>query len=319
MPSKCGTLGTLNPSKIRMHALRVENVSKKFSTHKKETITALNDVSFSVESGKIHGLLGPNGAGKSTLISLISAMQEADMGSIEVCGFSPKTNPTDLKKILGVVPQEIVVEMAFTVEEVLYYYAGMFGVPVHERATRIREVLTELDLIDKINDRARNLSGGMKRRLMIAKAILHKPKFLILDEPTAGVDVSLRQKIWSLVRRLNKEGATILFTTHYLEEAEELCESITLINNGRVIKDGLLKNIQNEFSKNVIYFELFDRAVSHMPGVVAAGLGYEVPFSDLAHDMHLITAHYGDNIKAVRSEAASLEQIFLKLTNQEVV
>lgn len=297
-----------------MHSLEIKHVTKKFVTPKKEALIAVDDVSFVIEQGTIHGLLGPNGAGKSTLISMISAMYAADSGTIEVGGVNVAVQPTEVKKMLGVVPQEIVVEMAFTVEEVLYYYAGMYGVPEKERGPRIQEVLTELDLIDKLKVRARNLSGGMKRRLMIAKAILHKPKFLILDEPTAGVDVSLRQKIWSLVRRLNEEGTTILFTTHYLEEAEQLCESITLIDHGRVIKNGKLKDIQQEFSKNAIHFELFDRAVAHVPGVIEVGSDYEFPMTDLGADMAKLTTHYKGNIKSIRSEAASLEQIFLKLT-----
>lgn len=302
-----------------MHSLEITNVTKKFEAPKKEPFIAVNDVSFTIEQGKIHGLLGPNGAGKSTLISMICAMQRPDSGVILVDGINVTDHPTDVKQMLGVVPQEIVVEMAFTVEEVLYYYAGMYGVPEHERGPRIREVLTELDLIDKLKDRARNLSGGMKRRLMIAKAILHKPKFLILDEPTAGVDVSLRQKIWALVRRLNAEGATILFTTHYLEEAEQLCESITLIDRGRVIKNGKLKDIQQEFSKNAIHFGLFDRKVPHLDGVIEVGSDYEFPMTDLSGDMATLTTHYKGNIKTIRSESASLEQIFLKLTNNSNV
>lgn len=302
-----------------MHSLEITNVTKTFETPKKDPFIAVNDVSFVIEQGKIHGLLGPNGAGKSTLISMICAMQRPDTGIILVDGTSVIEHPTEVKQMLGVVPQEIVVEMAFTVEEVLYYYAGMYGVPEHERGPRIREVLTELDLIDKLKDRARNLSGGMKRRLMIAKAILHKPKFLILDEPTAGVDVSLRQKIWALVRRLNAEGTTILFTTHYLEEAEQLCESITLIDHGRVIKNGKLKDIQQEFSKNAIHFELFDRNVDHLDGVLEVGSDYEFPMTDLSGDMAALTTHYKGNIKTIRSESASLEQIFLKLTNNSNV
>jgi ABC-2 type transport system ATP-binding protein len=302
-----------------MHSLEITNVTKTFETPKKDPFIAVNDVSFTIEQGKIHGLLGPNGAGKSTLISMICAMQRPDAGTILVDGASVTEHPTEVKQMLGVVPQEIVVEMAFTVEEVLYYFAGMYGVPEHERGARIREVLTELDLIDKLKDRARNLSGGMKRRLMIAKAILHKPKFLILDEPTAGVDVSLRQKIWALVRRLNAEGTTILFTTHYLEEAEQLCESITLIDHGRVIKNGKLKDIQQEFSKNAIHFELFDRCVQHLDGVIEVGSSYEFPMTNLSSDMAALTTHYEGNIKTIRSESASLEQIFLKLTNNSNV
>lgn len=297
-----------------MQSLIVSSVSKKFIVPKKDPLVAVDDVSFAVEAGAIHGLLGPNGAGKSTLISMISAMQHPDMGTITVCGFDTKTDPTLVKNVLGVVPQEVVIEMAFTVEEVLYYYAGMFGVPERERGARIDEVLHDLDLFDKKLERAKNLSGGMKRRLMIAKAILHRPKFLILDEPTAGVDVSLRQKIWAMVRRLNEQGTTILFTTHYLEEAEQLCKYITLINRGKVVADGLLKDIQSGFSKNAIHFELFNRQVAHVAGVVEVGSEYEYPMHDLRADMQVITDHYGDNIKSIRSEAASLEQIFLKLT-----
>lgn len=298
-----------------MQPLHISNVTKTFKNQKGETFTAVDNVSLDIEPGKIYGLLGPNGAGKSTLINMISGIMLPDTGSIEVFGVDVKKEREKAKQMMGVVPQEIVFEMAFTVEEVLYYFSGMYGVPAHERKARIKEVLTDLSLEDKMYDRARTLSGGMKRRLMVAKAILHRPKFLILDEPTAGVDVSLRQKIWNLVRRLNDEGTTILFTTHYLEEAEQLCESITLIDHGRVIKSGKLKDIQQEFSKNTIHFELFDRSVAHPQGVMELGSEYEYPITDLGKDMALLAEHYKGNIKAIRSEAASLEQIFLKLTN----
>lgn len=299
-----------------MNSLTLTDVRKSFVTPKKQTVVAVDGVSLQVEEGKIHGLLGPNGAGKSTLISMISGMLRPDSGSVCVLDVDVIAQPDEAKRLLGVVPQEIVYEMAFTVYEILYYYSGMFGVPAPERDKRIAEVLEDLDLTDKMHERAKNLSGGMKRRLMIAKAILHRPKFLILDEPTAGVDVTLRQKIWNLVRRLNQEGTTILFTTHYLEEAEQLCESITLIDHGRVIKNGKLKDIQQEFSKNVIHFELFNRTVPHLAGVEEAGSEYEFPMTDLHKDMALITAHYKGNVKSIRSESASLEEIFLKLTKR---
>ncbi len=297
-----------------MSALSVNTVSKIFKNSKGQDFQALNNVSLTVEPGQIYGLLGPNGAGKSTLISLISGLVLPTSGSIEVFGHDVVRETQVVKASLGVVPQEIVMEMAFTVEEVLYYFSGMYGVPSAERRPRIKKVLADLNLEDKMHERARGLSGGMKRRLMIAKAILHRPKLLILDEPTAGVDVSLRQKIWELVRRLQSEGTTILFTTHYLEEAEQLCDSITLINHGKVVKAGRLKAIQQEFSQNTIHFELFDRSVAHLPRVTAVGTEYEYPLTNLAADMADLTKHYHDNLKSVRSEAASLEQIFLKLT-----
>ncbi|MCX6781375.1 MAG: ABC transporter ATP-binding protein [Candidatus Magasanikbacteria bacterium] len=301
-----------------MQSLTITGVTKTFETPKKGIFTAVDNVSITIEEGKIHGLLGPNGAGKSTLISMISGILKPTSGTISILGVDVVAETEAAKKLLGIVPQEIVAEVAFTVEEVLYYFSGMYGVSEADRRVRIREVLRELDLEDKMHERARFLSGGMKRRLMIAKAILHRPKFLILDEPTAGVDVSLRQKIWAMVRRLNAEGTTILFTTHYLEEAENLCESITLIDHGKVIKDGNLKDIQQEFSKNIIHFELFDRSATHLAGVQETGNAYEYPMTALGEDMAKLTAHYGDNLKSIRSEAASLEDVFLKLTNSGV-
>jgi len=301
-------------SVVLMIPLQIANVSKTFHPPKRPAVEALKDVSLKIEAGKIHGLLGPNGAGKSTLISMISGMLLPDTGTINVFGIDIVKDTIPAKKLMGVVPQEITYEMAFTVREVLYYFCGMYGVPAGERNGRIDEVLADLDLSDKADERARNLSGGMKRRLMIAKAILHKPKFLILDEPTAGVDVALRQRIWQLVRRLNKEGATILFTTHYLEEAEQLCDEITLINHGRVIREGNLKDMQTEFSQNMIHFELFDANVPHLPNVKATGVEFEYPMKDLEADMHAVTSHYNGNIKSIKSGAASLETIFLALT-----
>ncbi len=297
-----------------MSALEITNVSKIFKQEKKADLKALDSVSVQVEEGKIYGLLGPNGAGKSTLISIVSGILVPTSGEVKLFGVDVAKETEKAKMSLGIVPQEIVVEMAFTVEEVLYYFAGMYGVPTAERAKRITEVLEDLSLSDKRKERARNLSGGMKRRLMIAKAIMHKPKFLILDEPTAGVDVALRQKIWELVRRLNGEGTTILFTTHYLEEAEQLCESVTFINHGKVVKEGKLSKIQQEFSKNVIHFELFDRAQAPLVGVNPVGNEYEFPITDLSDDMTRVIKHYGDNLKSVRNAAPSLETIFLDLT-----
>ncbi len=297
-----------------MNALSIKNISKVFQTPQKKDFTAVDTVSLEIAPGTIHGLLGPNGAGKTTLISMISGILLPTSGSIEIFGTDVVKDTEKAKQMLGVVPQELVVEMAFTVEEVLHYFSGMYGVPVSERKKRIAEALEDLSLTDKAKDRARSLSGGMKRRLMIAKAILHKPKLLILDEPTAGVDVALRQKIWSLVRRLNSEGTTIVFTTHYLEEAEELCENITLINHGKIIKNGKLKDIQNEFSKNVIHFELFDKNAVHLEGVRSVGVKFEYPLTDLGNDVQKLSQHYKGNIKSIKSEAASLEQIFLDLT-----
>lgn len=295
------------------YALEIKNVTKEFDGGKGK-FTALDNLSFSIEEGKIHGLLGPNGAGKSTLISLITGMQRPTSGSLFVFGVDVVKDPQAAKKLIGIVPQELVIEAAFTVYEVLYYFAGMNGVPAQNRKQKIEEVLASLDLLDKIQERARSLSGGMKRRLMVAKALLHDPKLLILDEPTAGVDVSLRQKMWEVVRTLNARGTSVLFTTHYLEEAEQLCETVTVINKGNVIKDGKLKDLQREFSKELISFELYKSDVAHAPGVYKEGNEFHVVYKDLADDMRTLIEHYGDNIKTIKSGAASLESIFLTLT-----
>jgi ABC-2 type transport system ATP-binding protein len=300
-----------------MSSLTVNKVTKRFKTPQGKELIAVNGISLAIEPGTIHGLLGPNGAGKSTLINMISGILVPDEGAIEIFGVDVVREPEKAKLLLGVVPQEIVVEMAFTCEEVLYYFGGMYGVPRSERSARALEILKDLNLEEKMHERARTLSGGMKRRLMIAKALMHRPKLLILDEPTAGVDVALRQKIWELIRRLNAEGTTVLFTTHYLEEAEQLCESVTLVNHGTIIKSGKTKDIQKEFSKNAIHFELFDRSTPHLEGVSSVGSEYEYPLTDLSKDIAKLATHYGGNIKTVRSEVASLEQIFLKLTQEK--
>ena len=297
-----------------MDPLVLTNLKKTYMLPNGKTLQAVDDISLTISPGTIHGLLGPNGAGKSTIIGMIAGMILPTFGGISVFDIDVIADPQRAKAMIGIVPQEITVEMAFTVEEVLYYFSGMYGVPAAERSARIDSVLADLQLSDKKNEKARSLSGGMKRRLMIAKAILHKPKLLILDEPTAGVDVALRQKIWELVRRLNSEGTTIIFTTHYLEEAEELCERITLINHGKIIAEGSLKDLQQTFALNTIQFSLTKPTTDHLPQVTVTGSTCSMPLTELSTDLAALTAHYGTNLKDVKSEAASLEHIFLTLT-----
>lgn len=300
-----------------MDALLVQEASKTF-VQNGQPFQAVKQVSLRIEAGQIYGLLGPNGAGKSTLIGMICGSVKPDPSTqnISIFGHNVVTEKEAAKRILGIVPQEITIEPAFTVEEVLYFFSGMYGVPTAMRKKRIYDALEALGLEDKLKARARQLSGGMKRRLMIAKAILHQPKLLILDEPTAGVDVSLRQRIWELVQQLNREGTTIIFTTHYLEEAEQLCEAMTVINKGKVIKEGKVKSIQQEFSKNLISFELFDRDVPALAGVRQVGTEFELPYTDLSDSMQALLQHYGSNLKSLHNESASLEKVFLELTTE---
>jgi ABC-2 type transport system ATP-binding protein len=295
-------------------AVALNQITKTYRTPGKEPFVALHPTTIQIEEGTIHGLLGPNGAGKSTTISLLGGMLVPDAGKIEICGIDLARDPVGAKKLLGIVPQELVVEPAFTVKEVLYYNAGMYGVLPAERAKRAAELLDTLELGPQADKRARELSGGMKRRLMVAKAIIHRPKVLILDEPTAGVDVALRQRLWDLVRTLHREGTTIVFTTHYLEEAEQLCERITLLHKGRVVKEGTLQSLQHEFAGNTLSFELYDSEKPLLEGVKRNGKIFELPYEDLGQAMTSVAKHYGTNLKSIQNQRVSLEQIFLELT-----
>ncbi len=210
-------------------AISIRNLCKTYQGGKR----ALDDVSFDVPRGQIFGLLGPNGAGKSTLINILSGMVRKTSGSASIWGFDIDANPRNAKVSIGVVPQEIVFDPFFTPFETLELVAGLYGVPKNER--RSMELLRAVRLEDKHDAYARTLSGGMKRRLLVAKAMVHSPPVIVLDEPTAGVDIELRQLLWEYVKYLNTQGVTVVLTTHYLEEAEQLCDRIAIINHGKLI------------------------------------------------------------------------------------
>ena len=209
-------------------AINIDNISKRFGD-----LQALNQISFSIREGEFFGLLGPNGAGKSTLINVLSGLLRADSGSISVLGDDVQSGYRQARMNLGIVPQEVVMDPFFTVRETLQFQSGYFG--IKNNNVWIDELLDQLGLKDKAETNMRKLSGGMKRRVLIAQALVHKPAVLVLDEPTAGVDVELRQSMWRFIRRLHREGTTIVLTTHYLEEAEELCDRIAIIDKGQVI------------------------------------------------------------------------------------
>lgn len=296
-------------------ALEIQDVCKTYHDGKREVV-ANKEVTLAIKSGQIFGLLGPNGAGKSTLIGMISGWLRPDRGTIRLFGQDIIADP-GAKNMLGVVPQELTMESAFTVQEVLWYTAGLAGVPVADRQPQIDTLLEQLELTGQKNAKARAMSGGQRRRLMVAKAVIHRPKFLILDEPTAGVDIKLRQNIWSLVRELNESGTTILFTTHYLEEAEQLCDEIAFIDRGTIIRQGTLAELQSSFGGGVVFFELFESAKNHLDGVKELPTEFELATTNLAATLAEITAKYGKNLKAIRSENASLEKIFLELTGKK--
>ncbi|MDH3288070.1 MAG: ABC transporter ATP-binding protein [Betaproteobacteria bacterium] len=217
-------------------AIEFERVSKRY-----DTLRALTDVTFQIAPGEFFGLLGPNGAGKTTLINILAGLARVSGGSARVMGFDVLTRYREARRSLGVVPQELVFDPFFTVREALSFQSGYFG--IRDNRDWIEEVMYHLDLAGKAETNMRSLSGGMKRRVLVAQALVHKPPVIVLDEPTAGVDVELRQALWRFVKRLNRDGHTIVLTTHYLEEAEALCERIAMLKQGRVVALDTTQNL----------------------------------------------------------------------------
>lgn len=222
-------------------AIRIESLSKTYSSKGAEPKRALDDVSFDVPRGQIFGLLGPNGAGKSTLINILAGLVVKTAGTVTIWGFDIDSHPRNAKRSIGVVPQEIIFDPFFTPRETLEIQAGLYGIRRSDRKSD--ELLAAMHLTDKANAYARTLSGGMKRRLLVAKAMVHSPPILVLDEPTAGVDVELRMQLWDYVRRLNAAGVTVVLTTHYLQEAENLCDRIAIIHHGRVVANETTRSL----------------------------------------------------------------------------
>ena len=211
-----------------MSAIQIDQVTKRYST-----LQALGGVTFSIEEGEFFGLLGPNGAGKTTLISILAGLNRADSGTVKIMGHDVVKDYRKARSVLGVVPQELVFDPFFTVRETLRMQSGYFGLSRND--AWIDEVMHHLDLTGKADANTRSLSGGMKRRVLVAQALVHKPPVIVLDEPTAGVDVELRQTLWKFIARLNREGHTVVLTTHYLEEAQALCNRIAMLRGGKVV------------------------------------------------------------------------------------
>src|SRR5437764_13469672 len=239
-------------------AIRIDTLSKTYAGGK----VALNGVSFDVPRGQIFGLLGPNGAGKSTLINILAGLVIKTSGKVTLWGFDIDEHPRTAKRQIGVVPQEIIFDPFFTPRETLEIQAGLYGIRPGER--RSDALLAAMHLTDKANAYSRTLSGGMKRRMLVGKAMVHSPPILVLDQPTAGVDVELRRQLWDYVRQLNTQGVTIVLTTHYLEEAEELCDRIAIINHGRVIANEPTRELVAKAQEKAVVVT-FDRDVSQVP------------------------------------------------------
>lgn len=231
--------------------LAVENLSKWYGS-----VRALNEVSFTVQPGEVFGLLGPNGAGKTSLISIIVTLEQPNEGSVKVYGDNVVTQSRITRLNTGLVPQELINHGYFNVEEILVFHSGYYGIANNKE--RIEFLLKRLALWEHRHKKVKQLSGGMKRRLLIAKALVHKPKLLLLDEPTAGVDIELRNSLWAFVRELKQEGVSVLLTTHYLEEAEQLCDRVGILHKGRLLKWGPTKDLVRDLSHKVIRIEVKD-------------------------------------------------------------
>ena len=307
---------------MNKNAIEIKNLNKTYKASGKSAAKlALDDINLDIPRGSIFGLLGPNGAGKSTLINIMAGLVVKSSGQMKIWDHDIDVNPRNAKASIGIVPQEISFDPFFTPVQILDLMGGLYGVPKKER--RSMELLETMGLADKAQSYTRALSGGMKRRLMVAKAMVHSPPILVLDEPTAGVDIELRKALWDNVRALNARGVTILLTTHYLEEAEELCDRIAIINHGKMIacedKETLLSRIDNKEIRFRLDrpFEALPDSISALGGEKAGSRSIIFRYSPGEREVgELITAIQaaGYGIADISTKDSDLEDVFLQLT-----
>ena len=302
-------------------ALEIKNIGKTYKLQDGNSLKALDDITFNVKQGEIFGLLGPNGAGKSTLINILGGTVIKSQGLVNVWGFDLDLNPRQVRASIGIVPQEVNVDPFFTPKKLLDIQAGMYGVAKKDRITD--KILELTSLTDKADSYMRSLSGGMRRRLLLAKAMVHQPPILILDEPTAGVDVDLRQKLLENVKELNKQGVTIILTTHYLQEAEELCDRIAIINHGKIVALDKTENLLSEIHLKKIKFKvknfknIGDKLDDHLKIEYLKNnqisIKYDKTISNV-EDIIFKIKEKGLEIEDIMTEDADLEDVFIKLT-----
>ena len=298
-----------------MSAIQIRNVKKRFGS-----LQALGDVSLDIQQGEFFGLLGPNGAGKTTLISIIAGLSRADSGTISIQGHDVVTDYRLARRLLGVVPQELVFDPFFTVRETLRMQSGYFG--LHNNDAWIDEVMHHLDLTGKADSNMRSLSGGMKRRVLVAQALVHKPPVIMLDEPTAGVDVELRQTLWKFIARLNREGHTVVLTTHYLEEAQALCNRIAMLKLGKVVALDSTAALIKRISGSQLVVKLAEgtlpaslHALLSHPDEVNAEKKYTLRVTDPAEVESILARLREANLKIddMQLHQADLEDVFIQI------
>ncbi|NMG43540.1 ATP-binding cassette domain-containing protein [Aromatoleum toluvorans] len=292
-------------------AIRITSATKRYGS-----LQALAGVDLEVAQGEFFGLLGPNGAGKTTLISALSGLVRPDGGTFEIMGFNVVSDYRNARRNLGVVPQELVFDPFFSVRELLRIQSGYFG--IRNNDDWIDEILASLDLTAKAGANMRMLSGGMKRRVLVAQALVHRPPVIVLDEPTAGVDVELRQGLWQFIRKLNRDGHTIVLTTHYLEEAETLCGRIAMLKSGRVVALDTTENLLRRFASHALSVRLErPEAAAALGGTVTAGGWADFPL-DRYEDLEPLLARLreaGVRILELRMGEADLERVFVEVMN----
>ena len=306
------------------YALTVENLTKVYSDSKnKKENKALNDLNFQVKQGEVFGLLGPNGAGKTTFLSILGGTVSKTNGNINVWGFDLDKNPRQVKASIGIVPQEVNLDAFFSPRKLLELQAGLYGITKKDRITDL--ILEMVALKDKANAYSRSLSGGMKRRLLIAKAMVHQPPILILDEPTAGVDVELRNNLWNNVKELNKEGVTIILTTHYLFEAQEMCDRIAIIDKGNLVALDTTQRLLDRIQTKKINFKV--KNIDKNKILKMEGIQFKIDSTDsIAVTYEKNSLNFGEiinylsknNVKIldIVTEDGDLEDVFVQLTNK---
>lgn len=306
-------------------AINIQQLHKAYKTGKNDKKIAVKSLDLQVPRGSFFGLLGPNGAGKSTTINIMSGLVHKTSGTVKICGYDIDTQEREARQAIGVVPQELVLDTFFTVRQALDIHAGYYGVPKKERRTD--EIIAAMGLEDKADVKPRSLSGGMRRRLLIGKALVHTPQVLVLDEPTAGVDVELRTQLWEYVKDLNRKGTTILLTTHYLEEAEALCDEIAIINHGELVahdtKDALMSGFDNKclMVKSENLPNILPDTLQHMGWMQEddhmISINYSPNETNIQQVLRSLHKHHID-ISDLRTKETELEEIFRHFTSDRV-
>ncbi|ENM5893809.1 ABC transporter ATP-binding protein [Vibrio mimicus] len=300
-----------------MYALEIEQLKKTYAGG----FEALKGISLQVKKGDFYALLGPNGAGKSTTIGIISSLVNKTSGKVTVFGYDLDSQLELAKQQLGLVPQEFNFNPFETVEQIVLQQAGYYGVPKALAKERAKKYLTQLDLWEKRSERARNLSGGMKRRLMIARALMHEPQLLILDEPTAGVDIELRRSMWEFLKQINAQGVTIILTTHYLEEAEMLCRHIGIIQRGELIENTTMKSLLGKLHVETFVLDVDGTAtIAPLQGVVKQQMvegSLEIELEKSQGINHVFTqlTEQGVKVLSMRNKVNRLEELFVSIVN----